>query len=238
MFKLNLNEDIILLDNNNRIIIKRSDDNLTYDMVHERLVNNKYIKVNKWSINNYYDKSINDISCIKDLHIIQIQNGYGNFNAWYDYINDKFIVKQGIWDEISFGKLNEYIREYNGAIASFTIKSDYEDNDIYTYYNNINDQKNIGTFQVTDGIYYAIINLDGTIRGNKLFKGQSIYSVREIINLNEYHNLSNFISIRKKVCNQIKNDRKKAYYDLIKSRNNNNYSPYLDEDFKILLKQK
>lgn len=226
------------LDENNRIIVSLNRDNYSYEMIHKRLVNNNYKIINKWFINPYYHNYIRKDSIIKDLNLFQIENADGHFNAWYDYKKAKFIISQGVWDEITFGENNEYLKKHNCALASFTVKSDYEDDDIYTYDSAIDGKKMIGSFETTDGKYFAILDLNGKIRNNVLFKGESIYKISSVIQLCLYKSLDEFKNIRKYVCNELKKNRKIYYYEMINKYHDGNHSPYLDEKVALVLNKK
>ncbi len=64
-----------------------------------------------------------------------------------------------------------------------------------------------------DGTYYAILNVDGTIRGNKLFKGNLFSTKEETIDLDKYESIEAFKLERKEWCNQIKQKNKNALYE-------------------------
>lgn len=223
-------KDEYFLDKSNRIIVILDNDIYQYKMVHQRLIDGKYINIKKWAIKPYYYDMIHYNAVIEDLNFFQVQNANGGFEAWYDYKNGKFIIEPGIWDEISLGTNNEYIDKYNGAIANFTIKSDYENDDIIKYESAIDGKEKLITFEVNDGKYFAILNLDGTIRNNVLFKGQSIYEINQIIYLSQYHSLEDFKQRRKMICNALKKERKEQYYT-------NDYSQYIDKEVARVLKK-
>ena len=80
--------------------------------------------------------------------------------------------------------------------------------------------------------------MDGSIRGNKLFRGKNFSKIEEIIDLNEYESLENFKELRKAKCNEIKQLQKQEYYRMIKERNNGSISPYLDEEVARIISLK
>ena len=91
----------------------------------------------------------------------------GHFSALYDYKNDNFVVTQNEWSVLKFGNNNNFLEKYNGILAKFSIESGYEERDVYSYYNPITEEKIVKNFSLRDDNYYAILNIDGTIRGNK-----------------------------------------------------------------------
>lgn len=228
-------EDRYFLDGQNVIVVINNDGktehNESYIVIHERLVDKRLVEINRWYMNGYYFGAIHNITVIKDLNLFQVQNGSGNFNALYDYKQGKFVVPRKKWGVVSYklGNVN-YLTEYNGFIAVFGISSDYEHDDCYSYINPVTNKKIVESFSVNDGDYYAILNLDGSIRGNKLFKGSSFSKIEKIIDLDEYESLEAFKSERKQLCNEEKKKRKQQYYQLIGSRNNGSLSPYYDEE--------
>ena len=103
------------------------------------------------------------------MNLFQVQNGSGNFNAIYNYKEGKFVVPQNTWGLVESGRGNSILKKYNGFLASFGIRSDYEEDDVYAYDNSITGERIVESFEVEDGDYYAILDIDGTIRENKLF---------------------------------------------------------------------
>lgn len=59
----------------------------------------------------------------------------------------------------------------------------YEKEENYSFLNTVTKP-----FELNDGIYYTILNLDGKIRRKKLFKGNT-FSKIEIIDLNGYESI-------------------------------------------------
>lgn len=232
----------ILDDENAIVVIENNDRNAEgeyYIMIHQRLQDEKLVEINRWNISGYYFGGIHDVTVIKELNLFQIQNSCGKFNALYDYKNDKFVVPRGVWNFVDAGRRNnEILKKYNGFFASFEISSDYEEGDVYSYINPITNVKIVESFNVKDGTYYAMINIDGTIRGNKLFKGDSFSKITEIIDLEQYGSIESFKNERKQVCNDKKTKRKQEYQQMIAARNDGSISPYLDSEVAKILELK
>ena len=115
------------------------------------------------------------------------------------------------------------------------MSSDYEEGDVFPYTNPVTNEKMVASFGFDDGIYYAILNIDGTIRGNKLFKGSSFSRISQIIDLNEYESLGAFKQERKQLCNDKKKKLKQEYQQMIEARNDGSISPYLDSEVAKVL---
>ena len=228
-------EDKYILDDENAIIVVHSNESTGYIMIHEKLVGGKLLEINRWPLRCYYFGSIHDVSVIKDLDLFQVQNACGEFNALYNYKEGKFVVPQDTWGLIESGRENSILKKYNGFLATFTIRSDYEEDDVYAYDNPMTGERIVESFCVEDGHYYAILDIDGTIRGNKLFKGHSFSKITEIIDLDKYESLDAFKSERKQLCNSQKQKRKQAYYQLLETRNDGSISPYLDSEVAKVL---
>ena len=231
-------EDRYILDDENAIIVINGNEAVEYIMIHERLVDNKLVEIKRWPLRSYYFGSIHEVTAIKDLNLFQVQNGSGSFNAIYNYKEGKFIVPQNTWGLVESGRDNSILKKYNGFLASFKIRSDYEEDDVYAYDNPITGERIVESFGVEDGDYYAILDIDGTIRGNKLFKGKSFSKITQIIDLDKYESLAEFKKERKQLCNDKKKKSKQEYYQLLESRNDGSISPYLDSEVAKVLNLK
>jgi len=236
-------EDRYILDDENAIIVIENNDRYIhseyYIMIHQRLEDEELVEINRWYISGYYFGSIHYITVIKDLNLFQVQNSCGNFNALYDYKNGKFVVPRGVWNVVESGSNNSILNKYDGFLASFSISSDYEEGDVFSWINPMTNERIVESFGVKDGIYFAILNIDGTIRGNKLFKGDSFSKISQIIDLDKYESLEAFKQERKQLCNDIKKQQKQEYQKMIETRNDGSISPYLESEVaKILLLKK
>lgn len=232
-------EDRYILDDEDAIIVILNEEKTGYIMIHKRLVDNKLIEINRWPIRSYYFGSIHNVTPIREFNLFQVQNNCGDFNAIYDYKKGLFVVPQDTWELVESGwNNNNILKKFGGFLASFSISSDYEDDDVYAYENPITNKKIVESFSVSDGYYYAILELDGTIRGNKLFKGSSFSKITEIIDLDEYESLDDFKQEKKQLCNDAKKKKKQEYYRMIKNRNDGSVSPYLDSEVAKVLNLK
>ena len=85
-------EDRYILDDEDAIIVVHSEEETGYIMIHERLVDNKLVEINRWPIKLYHFGSIHRVSPIKEFNLFQVQNNSGQFNAIYDYKKGLFVV--------------------------------------------------------------------------------------------------------------------------------------------------
>lgn len=238
-------EDSYILDEENAIIIKKNEEstisNLDYHyiMIHERLENNKLLKINSWFLRSYHFGFSKKESVIHP-NLFKVRDINGFPNSLYDFKKGEFVVPCDTWDKLEFGRNNNFLTKYNnGILASFEIFSDYEKDDIYSYTNPYTKEKITESFAVRDGNYYAILNLDGTIRGNKLFKGKNFSTIEPpIIDLGDYESLEAFKQERKNICNEIKQRNKQHYKEMIAKRNDGSISPYLDSEVMRILEMK
>ena len=163
-------EDRYILDDEDAIIVIHSDESTGYIMIHERLVDGKLVEINRWPLRSYYFGSIHDVTVIEDLNLFQVQNNGGNFNALYNYKEGRFVVPQNTWGLVESGRGNSILKKYNGFLASFEIRSDYEEDDVYAYDNPITGERIVESFGVGDGYYYAILEEINYLKGSLFLK--------------------------------------------------------------------
>ena len=157
--------------------------------------------------------------------------------ALYDYKAGEFVVPPQVWDSITKGTNKQYLENYDGFLASFRIHSDFEPDDVYHYDNPITGERMVECHSVYTDTYYAMLNTDGTIRGNKLFYGTEFSRIKRIIDLDDYESLDAFKESVHKECNDKKKKNKEAYYKLLSDRNDGSISPYLDSEVASVLKR-
>ena len=160
-------------------------------------------------------------------------------DAIYNYKDGKFIIEKGLFNSIlTNNNYVDFLKEYNCFLGSFIVETDFSKNDYIVYRNVINNEKMTKCFSYRE-YYYALINIDGTIRSNKLFKGNTFWEVTDVIDLNKYHSLKDFKKQRKQELETLKN---KEFFDYLKEivvRNDNSISPYKDSEvLKVLTKNK
>lgn len=228
-------KDKCILSDKDVILVK--DASIGYLMIHKRISNDRLVVINRWPLKEY-QYGMNNISVIKDLNLFKVQESDGNFDAIYNYKEGKFIISQNIWNSVDDGFNNKFLKKYNGFLATLKISSDYEEDDTFIYDNPITEERIVESFSVNDYNYYAILNIDGKIRDNKLFKGESFSKIIEIIDLDNYESLDEFKNERKQLCNYVKEQKKNAYYESLKTRNDNSISPYLDSEVAKVLNLK
>lgn len=225
-----------ILDEENAVAVYLNNfsDKDYYYMVHYRLDDDSIFKVNEWNQKDYRFGN-NESEIIRDSKLLLVQGGYNYVHnsqcahdRIYDYKKEKFIVEQGMWDDISYsansvirgikGNFN-FLDDYNCFVAHFKLQSTYDTDEYEEYFNPITGEKDIYYFTVSDPIYFALLNRDGTIRNNILFVGEDFKNIEKIIKLDEYESLEQFKNIRKEELNKQKEKRRKAFYRNLKNGN-------------------
>lgn len=228
-------KDKIFLDTENVLVVFEKENSSM--IIHERLEQGHLIKINQWiSTQNNYSKDM--ITIINQLSVLKKANNKENYNIDYSYKNGNYTIKNELWESINFEEIKDLSQKYKGALGRMKITSDYEEDDTYTFISSLTNEKVVESFEVSDGNYYAILNFDGTILGNKLFRGNSFSKLEEPIGLDEYESLEDFIKIRKEWCNQMKRRNKKYYQEMLSKKGDGSFSPYLDEEVLRILELK
>jgi len=233
------------------------------DLFYENKENPLFQCINSWKLNDYelgknYQIIGTSLFFVADKEKYIIDNGiryevsYGErYYTIYDWKKAEFIVKSGIWDNIVMNSLEfghqknltniNYFEEYGAFVGYFTLKSDEtEDFPKFIVWKNPYTNDNMYySFEQKDDTYFALIEVDGSIRGNKLFQGNSFSEITKVINLKKYGSLENFINFRKKELN-MKRDQRKLEYDKKKKELNMEYvTPYLDDEvMKLFIRKK
>ena len=218
-----------ILDEENALILVKDAINKSniFTLIHERIIDGKLVKLNKIDIPNYNFYIPEKELFIPKTTLFKVQGKYG-YDALYDYKKAKFVIPQGKWDSIIFNQNGvNLLKKYNGFIAYFEIKSNLTSNDIYSYKNIFDNKIIINSFSYRDGYYYGILNLDGTIRENKLFKSKErdFTRIEEVIDLNNYETLEQFKNERQQICEIEKQKQIENYFNEEKAR---------EEAFKVL----
>ena len=238
--------DLIYLDDDNKIIVYKNIDN--YTMIHYRKVDSEIIEVNQWNLDNYYRRDNSEYIKKKyNLLLVQGNFDYGAPDSIYNYKEDRYVLEKGIFDIIStdclleskrYFKKIDLLKKYGCFLGCFRLYSTKEEDDIIKYTNEITLEEIEYNFSKTSDLYFGLIDVDGTIRDNKLFKGCDFSRITEYIDLSKYPSLEEF---KKEVVinlNHQKNEEKKKYYEIIKQKGYINASLYLDEEVIKVLKKK
>ncbi len=230
--------DHFILDDQNIIVIVNSNKRSVYCdycMIHKKLVDGKLVEIFSCPLESYTFNDKASFPVISSLGLFKVPNSGGNVDSIYDYKNGRMIITKGTWDFLEFGVNNSLLEKYNCIFASLTISSDFNDSDFYSYVSPVSEKIVVESFNVVDGTYHAILNPDGTIRGNKLFKGVSLSKVDKIIDLNKYKSLDAFKEQRKKLCNDRKNREKQRYFkQLNESKDKSTSSCFSNDVVKVL----
>lgn len=245
-------KNIHILDDKNAILLYENSDEdyeKTHDfyyMKHCRLENEELVEVSRWNQSSFSFGG-NESEIIRSLNLFMVQGGrnhihnYGGVcNALYDYENDRFVVEKGDWDCIGFNSRDafksprsniNFLREYECFVGSFRLSSDEEKNITYYNENPINHQEDSYEIKVYDGIFFGILNPDGSIRDNKLFKGSDLAHPIEVIDLNNYDSsLDAFKQTRIQELNKLRNQKLLEY----RNKHFNEEEPVTNEVLKTL----
>ncbi len=186
--------DKVVLDDQNVIVIYENpykENGYSYIMVHYRLQDKKFFEVNRWDQERFYFVKP-EIEILKDLKLFMIKGKMGCFskfqdayNAIYHYEKGQFIVKKGIWDSLGYQNctgINDdihYLEDYHCFIAHFKL--------CHVLDKKVEDSKTTKIseegFSIEDKNHFAVLNLDGTIRGNRLFIGDDLFHIEQIVDL-------------------------------------------------------
>lgn len=209
-------DSFVLDDNNVLVVINNScseTNDFQYAVVHKRLINQELVEINRWYTNNGQLSHPGSILPIESLNSVKVRSEQGCFSALYNYHSGEFVIPDGEWLVIKecYGDV-DLLDKYQCFLALFYVCSDFDDTDMYSYTNPITKKKCTGEFRVSDDAYYAILNVDGSIRGNKLFRGDDFSRIDDVIDLGSYSSLEEFKQERKEACNLKKENLKKEFY--------------------------
>ena len=179
----------------------------------------------------------NGISVIRSYH------GEEYEELVYDINNSKVLIEPGLYDSFAFYSSEvspatgrdviDYTKDFNAIIGVFDIVSRDED-DIYTYNDPLTGTNVTCDFGIHEGIYYAMINMDGTIRSNKLFRGNDFSKIEFIVDMDEFKSLEAYKVYRQDVVNRRKQNLKKDFNKSMQKYGA--YFPYQNEGVIKLLK--
>ncbi len=237
------------LDDENAIVLVNNSNEKSknkYIMIHYRLVEGKLVEINRWYQRSYFLGSHED-DVIEEFNLFMVPVGYGiGADVIYNYKLDKFIVPKGQFDCIGMtnwatgmsygGDGPNYLKEYGCFLAYFSLSSTYEELDIIAYQNLVTREQMTYDFNCHE-VYFALLDPDGTIRDNKLFKGDNFSRIVAHVELDDYSSLDEFKKERIAILNQEKQKRKKQYLEKLARSGSESVSPYLDEEVLSVLKR-
>lgn len=251
-------EDYYICDSENAIVVIRNSDtnsNKRYLMIHYRYEDGKLIEINRWEQTTHYFGIPNSVAVLKDYNLFMVQGGYGigvngenSCGSIYNYQTGEFVVEKGEFNVIgttnwvsgtsySLPDVN-YLEKYGCFLAYFMLETKYEDGDIISYTNPVTREEMRLNFNEWSGLYFALLNTDGTIKDNKLFYGRDFSRIDFPIDLNEYESLSHFKEVKLQELEEKKKIKKEAYYNRLASSGKEFISPYQDEEVVKVLKHR
>lgn len=249
-------EDYYICDSKNAIVVVRNpntNSNKLYLMIHYRYEDGKLVEINRWEQTTHYFGSSNSKAVLKDYNLFMVQGGYGigvnggnSCGSIYNYQTGEFIVKKKEFNVIgttnwvsgtgySLPSVN-YLEKYGCFLAYFMLETKKEEGDIISYTNPVTLEKMNFDFNKWSGLYFALLNTDGTIKDNKLFYGRDFSRIDFPIDLNEYGSLAHFKELKLQELEEQKKARKEAYYEKLRIEGKDFISPYQDEEVVKVLK--
>lgn len=251
--------DYYICDSKNAIVVVNNP-NVTsrnhYLMIHYRYEDGKLVEINRWEQATHYFDNPNSKAVLRDYHLFMVQGGYGvganssgnAFGSIYNYQTGEFVVKKGEFNVIgttnwvsgtSYSLPNvNYLEKYGCFLAYFMLGTKYEEGDIISYMNPITLEEMSYDFNKWSGLYFALLNIDGTIEGNKLFYGRDFSRIEFPIDLNQYGSLAHFKEVKLQELEEQKKAKKEAYYDRLAKEGKEFISPYQDEEVVKVLNYK
>ena len=208
--KLNC-ESKYILDNNNAIIVNRLKKTNNFLYEHLRLVDDKVVVINKWFRQvHILDLYLNNM-ILRNENLISLDGELDSFNELYNYKTCKFIVEPPTYDYLTIGKGRiDYLNEYDGFLASFKVKSDPYDDDYVSWIDKVTGEDVSYRFLYEEQ-YFAIVNKDGSIRNNKVFKGNSFSEITAIEDISKFNSLDDFKNYIRRKLNTEKYKEKYKY---------------------------
>lgn len=224
---------VYILDDENAIVLGgRYNYNV---MIHYSMCYGRLFEVTHVPMRNSHGRQLKQ----QKLFMLMEDYSVNHCVAIYDYEQGKFVVQKGVFDNIGYDAsmgiidqytpCTDYLKRYNCFLAYFTLDGGSVKDEL-EYTSLINGQQYWYSFEPPKETYYALINLDGTIRGNKIFKGNNLTKIEQVIDLGKYGSLEEFRTQRRGELNKIAKQNKQAYYDRVGTGYFENPSPYLDEE--------
>jgi len=226
---------VYILDDENAIVLGGMYNHNV--MIHYSMCYGKLFEITHVPMRNMHGRQLKE----HKLFMLLEDHRFNCCTAVYDYANGKFIAKKGDFDNIGYDasmsiidqhtpRIN-YLQQHNCFLAYFTLMSDGKFlNERIEYISSINRNTYFYDLEPPEETYYAFVNLDGTLRGNSLFRGETITKIEQVIDLRQYGTLEEFKIQRKKELNEIAKQNKKAYFDKVGTGHWENPSPYLDQE--------
>lgn len=223
--------DAYYLDSENAIMIVQSLDGYTY--IHLRVKDARIQEISRWSTQLYGFHINHSEFVIPEMHLFKVQNDSGHIGAIYDYLKEQFVIPPGVWNEImSEGSKVDYLKKYGGFVARLNLTSTPKDDNTASFQSAVTEEKETICFYI-DQDFYAILDLDGSIRCNTLFQGDSLSQIETVIDLGQYASLEDFKEKRQKMYDEEGKRRKEYFAEQLKIAGAT--SPYKDEEvLKVL----
>jgi len=240
--------DYYILDQQNSITVNLNPVNKNYIISHERFENSSFSVIKSWELGSYFYGYNDKDNVFAEYNLFAVRGKKGEIKGLYNYEKGAFAVPIGLWEKISpqnfiIGKNEQlpkvnFLKKYGCFLAGFTLSTKVLPNEKVIYNNCFTKELITIDFNVTE-TYYALLNPDGTIRANQIFRGKSLSTVTDIIDLDKYESLMNFKATRKKDLEELKQQKKERYQQLLAAQPYESVSPYQDQEvLKVLCLKK
>lgn len=248
--------DLYLFDEEDAIVVIENPDKNSeyhYFMVHYRFVDGRLQEMKRWGQRTHYFGNTSH-QIIRELNYFMVPGGRDIYHiSWdccgsiYNYKTCEFVVEKNIFDGISttnrLAGINHaipevnYLKEHECFLANFELESEYQEDDIIYYTNPITKEDMSYAFGSSE-VYFAFLNIDGSIKGNELLRGRNLSRIKNTIPLDGYESLEQFKFLRIKELTEEKNKVRNAYFERLNLENKEFISPYQDDEIMKLLKIK
>ena len=210
----------LVLDDKNILVAKYN--NGIYCITHYSLIDNSLKVVAKWNQYNlkcFGNTIFNYVLNNEYIFIPSIKNYSTSYQSIYNYKTHKFIIKNNVFDSITVFPYKEHSNK-TFLLGEINITNECP---YIEYIDSLSNKKEIYYSNLIKEKYFAILDLNGNILDNKLFLGESITKIKNIIDLNKYNSIEEFINERKEIL------KKENIFD--------NKVPYLSEEIIKVLKK-
>lgn len=129
------------------------------------------------------------------------------------------------------GENIHFLNQYDCFIAHFKLCSTEDEKDMEIYCNPVTKKEARKSFQVEDKIHFAVLNTDGTIRDHRLFVGNDLFHIEEVIDLGTSLSLAEYKRKRIELLDEVK---RKEQFNFYQSMDENGV--YADDHLKEVSK--
>lgn len=166
-----------------------------YLVIHYRIEDGQYIEINHWDESclwhkNYFKHNERVPLVLDDCVLIPSPFILAHlYERLYNYKNGKFVIDEGVWDSLYFIPY-DYLH-YNCIYGGFSLNSLSKSLE-FAYIDPFSSLEQQKSFYIKYMKHFGVLNLDGTIRDNKIFIGTDLTNLKEMVDLNNYSSLKEY----------------------------------------------